>query len=116
MDQRQQQPIEQRARLLPGKAAGQIDAAFIEEGDRTGHAVAPERHVGVEKEEDFVAGGLGQLPTGVLLAAPSGGKGRARHEPHARIGTGQRLRVAEHPVGKNSREVLRSRGGGNMDA
>ena len=32
------------------------------------------------------------------------------------IGTGQRLRVAENPVGKNSCEVLRGSGGGNMYA
>ena len=89
MDEREEEPIEEAAGLLAGESARQIDASCLEEGDRPCQGIRLEGDVGVEEHEEIVARRLGELPAGVLFAAPAGGERLTAEQPDARIGDGK---------------------------
>ena len=72
MDQRQQQPFGPAYRDLARKTAGQAYVVQVHEAGHAGERVRRQAHVGVDEDEQFVAGGFGEAGAGVLLAAPTG--------------------------------------------
>jgi hypothetical protein len=91
VDQRQQQPVEERAGQLERKAAHEIGPRRLQERAAAGDRFRIDRDVGVEEEQDVPTGSVRELAAGVLLATPSGGKRPAADEPDAGIGRRQGL-------------------------
>ena len=85
VDERQQEPFENRAGLLQREAADEGGPGGVEKRHAPGDGVGSGRDVGVEKYEDVVPRSRGQLPAGMLLAAPAGWQRFSTDEPHAAV-------------------------------
>jgi hypothetical protein len=100
VNEREEEPFEERPGFLTREAARETGSGGIEERNRSRDRIGLRPDVDIEKQPGLEPRGLCELPAGVLLAAPAGWERRAAHEPHAGILGGQPLDDRTGAVGR----------------